>query len=139
MKRVIVLIDSGSTHNFIHCKVAKELNCFLYLAPECQVMISNGGTINCSRKCHNIKLSMGEYVLNSPMISIPMGGADVVLGVPWLQSLGTIAFNFQEIFIKFSTKGNKVELRGITGKPRKIISANGMTKLLKREKGGVIA
>ena len=28
-KKVIVLIDLGSTHNFIHCKVAKELNCFL--------------------------------------------------------------------------------------------------------------
>eukprot|EP00253_Pinus_taeda_P002615 PITA_02615 len=58
-KKVIVLIDSESTHNFIHCKVAKELNCFLYPAPECQVMIANGGTINCSGKCHNIKLSMG--------------------------------------------------------------------------------
>jgi hypothetical protein len=32
---------------------------------------------------------MGEYVMNSPMISIPMGGADVVLGIQWLQSLGT--------------------------------------------------
>ena len=83
-KKVIVLIDSGSTHNFIHCKVAKKLNCFLYLAPECQVMIANGGTINCFGKCHNIKLSMGEYVFTSPMLSIPMGGADVVLGVQWL-------------------------------------------------------
>ena len=46
-KKVIVLIDSGSTHNFIHCKVAKELNCFLYPALECQVMVANGGTINC--------------------------------------------------------------------------------------------
>ena len=64
-KKVIVLIDSGSTHNSIHCKTAKELNCFLYPAPKCQVMVSNGGTINCSGKCHNIKLSMGEYVLNS--------------------------------------------------------------------------
>jgi len=58
-KKVIVLIDSGSTHNFIHCKIAKELNCFLYPAPECQLMVASGGTINCSRKCHNIKLSMG--------------------------------------------------------------------------------
>ena len=40
-KKVIVLIDSGSTHNFIHCKIAKELNCFLYLAPECQVVVAN--------------------------------------------------------------------------------------------------
>ena len=94
-KKVIVLIDSGITHNFIHCKIAKELNCFLYPAPKCQVMVASGGTINCSGKCHNIKLSMGQYVLNSSMLSFPMGGADFVLGVQWLQSLFTIAFNFQ--------------------------------------------
>ena len=58
---------------------------------------------------------MGEYVLNSPMLSIPMGGADVVLGVQWLQSLRTIAFNFQELFMKSSSKGKEVELRGIIG------------------------
>ena len=45
---------------------------------------------------------MGEYVLNSPMITIEMGGVDVVLSVQWLQSLGTMAFNFQELFMKFS-------------------------------------
>ena len=45
-KKVIVLIDSGSTHNFIHCKIAKELNCFLYLTPERQVIVASGGTIN---------------------------------------------------------------------------------------------
>ena len=61
-------------------------------------MVANGGTINFSGKFHNIKLTMGEYVLTSPMLSIAMGGADVVLGVQWLQSLGTIAFNFQELF-----------------------------------------
>jgi len=44
-------------------------------------MVASGGTINYSRKCHNIKLSMGEYVLNSPILSIPKGGVDVVLGV----------------------------------------------------------
>ena len=83
-KKVIMLIDSGNTHNFFHCNIAKHLNCFIYLAPECQVMVANGGMINCCGKCHNIKLSMGEYVLKSPMLSIPMGGADVVLGVQWL-------------------------------------------------------
>jgi len=80
-KNVIVLFYLGSTHNFIHCKIAKELNFFLYPAPKCQVMVVNGRTINCSRKCHNIKLSMGEYVLNIPILSIPIGGVDVVLGV----------------------------------------------------------
>eukprot|EP00253_Pinus_taeda_P016701 PITA_16701 len=129
-KKVTMLIDSGSTHNFIHCKIEKELNCFLYLAPGCQVMVESGGTINCSGRCHNIKLSMGEYVLNSPMLSIPMGGVDVVLGVQWLQSLGTIVFNFQERFMKFCAEGKEVELRGITGKLGKIITSNDLQKVL---------
>ena len=62
-KKVIVWIDVGSTHNFIHCKVAKELNCFLYPTTKCQAMVANGGTINCSGKCHNIKLTMGDMYL----------------------------------------------------------------------------
>ena len=82
---------------------------------------------------------MGEYVLNSPMLSILMGGTDVVLGVKWLQYLGTIAFNFQELFMKFCAEGKEVELRGITGKSGKIISSNSMTKHLKKEQRGVIA
>ena len=77
---------------------------------------------------------MGEYVLNSPILSIPMGGADVVLGVQWLQSLGTIAFDFQELFLNFSfSEGKEVELRGIVGKPGNIISSNVMKNLLKKE------
>jgi hypothetical protein len=80
-KRVIVLIDYGSTHNFIHYKLAKALNLFVYLAPEFQVMIVYGGTINFLGKCSKINLTMGEYVMNSPIISIHMGGADVVLGI----------------------------------------------------------
>ena len=66
---------------------------------------------------------MGEYVLTSQMLSIPMGGADVVLGVQWLQSLGTIIFIFQEIFLNFVSKGKEVELRGIEGNSGKIISS----------------
>ena len=58
---------------------------------------------------------MGEYVLNSPILSIPMGGDDVVLGVQWLQYLGMVTFNFQEIFLNFFSEGKEVKLRGIAG------------------------
>ena len=55
-------------------------------------MIVYGGTINCSGKCNKINPTTGEYVMNSPMIFIPMGGVDVLLGIQWLQSLGIVAF-----------------------------------------------
>jgi hypothetical protein len=50
-----------------------------------------------------------------------------------------MAFNFQELFMKFSLEGKEIESRGITGKPGKVISSNGMKKLLKKAHQGVIA
>jgi hypothetical protein len=41
--------------------------------------------------------------------------------------------------MKFSLEGKEIELRGITGKPDKVISSNGMKKLLKKGHQGVIA
>ena len=79
-----------------------------------------------------MKPSVGEYVLNSPMFSIPRGGVDVVLRVQWLQFLVMITFNFQELFLKFFWEGKEVELRGIAGNLGKIIKSNVMTKLLKK-------
>jgi hypothetical protein len=93
-KKVTILIDLGSTHNFINYKLAKDLIFFVYPTPEFQVMIAYGGTIKFLGKCHSIKINMGEYFLDSPMISIQMGGVNVVLGVQWLQSLGIVAFDF---------------------------------------------
>jgi hypothetical protein len=40
--------------------------------------------------------------------------------------------------MKFSLEGKEIELRGITGKPRRVISSNGMRKLLKKGHQGVI-
>ena len=73
------------------------------------------------------------------MLSIPVGGVDVVLGVQWLQSLGTVGFNFQELFLKKFSEGKEVELRGIAEKPGNIISSNVMKNLPKKEQRGVIA
>ena len=53
-----MLIDLASAHNFIHCKITKDLNFFIYLALEFQVMVTYGGAINCAGKFHNINLTM---------------------------------------------------------------------------------
>jgi hypothetical protein len=99
-KKVTMLIDSSSMHNFVNYKLSKSINCFVFTATKFQVMISYGGTINCSGKCHSIKLNMREYLFDSPTISIQMGSVDVVLGVQWLQSLEKMALNFHEIFLR---------------------------------------
>jgi hypothetical protein len=81
---------------------------------------------------------MGEYFLDNPMISIEMGGSHVVLGVEWLQSLGIMALNFQDIFMRFSSDGKEIFLSSILGKPSKGKFPNSKTKLLKNRHHGLI-
>jgi hypothetical protein len=49
-----------------------------------------------------------------------------------------VALNLQECFMKFSLEGKEFELRGIRGKPSKVVISNSMTKLLKKGHQGVI-
>jgi hypothetical protein len=50
-----------------------------------------------------------------------------------------MVLNFQDIFIRFSSERKEIELRGIQGKPSKVIISNSMTKLLKNVYHSVIA
>ena len=138
-QKVTVLIDSSSTHNFINKKLATLLNCFTNSAPEFQVLIADGGIVSCSGKCHSIKLSMGDYQLDTPMYEISMGAADIVLGVQWLTTLGTIEMNFQELFMRFQSKGKVVELRGLKAKSPQMVSSHQMQKFLKKGVDGFVA
>jgi hypothetical protein len=62
-------------------------------------MILDRGTMNCSGKCHSIKLTICDYFLDSPMISIQIGGAYMILGVQRLQFLGVVTFNIHNFFM----------------------------------------
>ena len=80
IEKVTMLIDYGSTHNFINCKLATLLNGFVYPIPAFKAMIAYAGSINYSWN-FSINITIREYLFYNPMISIQMGGVDVVLGV----------------------------------------------------------
>jgi hypothetical protein len=91
---VVVLIDSGRTHNFIHCKIVEDVNYFVLPISNFQILIANSGTMKCGGRCENFKLQMGDYHLKTHMFSIAMGGCDIVLGVEWLLTLGFITMDY---------------------------------------------
>jgi hypothetical protein len=111
---------------------------FVYLVTNFQVLVANGGSIDCGGKCHNIKLSMGEYNLEIPMYVIPIGGVDVVLGIQWLRTLGTISTNYNELFMRFELEGIQYELKGLKYAPSQVINSHRMENLLKKGSSGVV-
>jgi hypothetical protein len=81
--KVIILVDSGSTHNFIH-HLAQEINCYIHLVNNFQIMITNGGSMKCGGHCQSVPLQISQNNLKPHMFTIDMGGCDIVLGVEWM-------------------------------------------------------
>jgi hypothetical protein len=79
-RKVIILVDSGSTHNYIHCHIAQENNFYICAVNNFQIMIANGGSMKCGGHCENVCLQIGEYHLKYHMFGIDMGGCDILLG-----------------------------------------------------------
>jgi hypothetical protein len=58
--KFIVLVDSGSTHNFIHNSMEKETHCFAHPKKKFQIIISNVGMMKYGGGCEKFRLQMGD-------------------------------------------------------------------------------
>jgi len=137
-RKVIILVDSGSTHNFIHRCIAQETHCYIHVVNNFQIMISNGVSMKCGGHCENVHLQIGDYHLKSHMFAIGMGGCDIVLGAEWLRTLGPILMDFHNLTMQFDQGGHKYKFQGITAGSPEVISSHRMEKLLKKGHSGVI-
>ena len=91
----MVLVDTGSTHNFLDSTMAKRLNIFTFPMPNMKVMVADGKKIKKVGKGHKVKLKIKNFHLEYPFYTVPLRGVDVVLGIQWLQNLGTYSANHQ--------------------------------------------
>jgi hypothetical protein len=121
----VVLIDIGSTHNFIHPRLVDELHFFVRPVSNFQIFITNGGTMKCGGHCENVKLQMGDYHMKTHIFSISMGGCDIVLGMEWLHTLGLITMDYQELYMSFTQESHPYTLKGLQEGSLEIINLTG--------------
>ncbi|XP_024031413.1 uncharacterized protein LOC112094537 [Morus notabilis] len=113
-----VLIDSGSTHNFIKPALAERLGLPIQPTPTFRVYIGNGDFLLCQFTCHQVSLSMQGTVFLVDLHVLQIEGPDVVLGIQWLQKLGRVAHDYAALSMEFCWEGKQVTLCGdITGLP----------------------
>ncbi|KAL1345712.1 hypothetical protein AAHE18_08G137600 [Arachis hypogaea] len=108
-RQLMILIDGGSTHNFLKGSVAKKLNLSLSPTHALQVMVGNGDSIHCGAMCKNLALTVQGYNFAINTYVLDLKGADIVL---WMMLLGTIRINYMELFMKFKIMGKWVVFQG---------------------------
>ncbi|KAH9646382.1 hypothetical protein KPL70_024860 [Citrus sinensis] len=109
---VQVLIDSGSTHNFIKPAVAEVLGLAVQDTTTFRVYIGNGDSLVCRYVCSQVALSMQGHVFYIDLYVLPIEGPDIVLGIQWLQLLGKVSHDYAALSMEFFYNGSHVFLRG---------------------------
>ncbi|KAI3522148.1 hypothetical protein L1887_11628 [Cichorium endivia] len=112
---VVVLIDSGATHNFLSLRLVKPLGLSVTGTREKGIMLGNGGFDKSIGICKNVSLSLPGYQLVHDFYPLDLGGTDVILGITWLETLGDTRVNWRELTMSFRNEGRKVTLHGEPG------------------------
>jgi uncharacterized membrane-anchored protein YitT (DUF2179 family) len=55
----------------------------------------------------NFQWQIQGVLFTADVMLLPLGGCELVLGVRWLSTLGTISWNFQDLTMKFMCDGKK--------------------------------
>ncbi|KAA0033719.1 Transposon Tf2-6 polyprotein [Cucumis melo var. makuwa] len=85
---VIILIDSGATHNFIHRGVVEELALPLERKNKFRVTIDNGTALEGNGICKKVEVKLPKLTIVADFLVIELRSIDLVLGMQWLRIYG---------------------------------------------------
>uniref|UniRef100_A0A2N9FEI3 Reverse transcriptase n=1 Tax=Fagus sylvatica TaxID=28930 RepID=A0A2N9FEI3_FAGSY len=119
-QKTVVLLDTGSTHNFMDGTLAKTLKLPIDVESNFGVRVANGQVIRTLGECKEVKFKMQGLHLKLTFNLLELGGCGIVLGTQWLSTLGVISWDFKNLVMGFMHEGKQVWLQGLKEKPNLI-------------------
>jgi hypothetical protein len=127
---LFILVDSGSTHNFISNQVAERLHCRLTSIKALIVQVADEGLMTCSSVCKNFQWSMQGVSFETDVYTLDLQNCDMILGIQWLAKLTTIVCNYEEIWMAFMWQGQEVCIKRDNSVPVETIRVEQLKGLL---------
>ncbi|GAV71123.1 RVP_2 domain-containing protein [Cephalotus follicularis] len=106
-----ILIDGGSTHNFLQERVAFGLGLPVIPTKPFKVFVGNDPFFIFSKKCLNVPLNLQSHHFEIEFYVLPIEGADMVLGIQWLETLGPILTDYKLLTMNSTYKDQMVCLK----------------------------
>ncbi|XP_023907750.1 uncharacterized protein LOC112019466 [Quercus suber] len=110
---LVILIDTGSTHNFLDAGLCSSLKLAIDPALAFDVKIANGATVKTLGACQDLQVQVQGHHFCMDLNVLPLGGCDLVLGTQWLRTLGLIQWDFNLLTMAFQWLGKTVVLKGL--------------------------
>ncbi|KAJ1441922.1 Aspartic peptidase domain superfamily [Sesbania bispinosa] len=120
--QVQVLVDGGSTHNFVQDRVAKFLGLSRSPMPLMKVIVGSGAKLTCSQVCDVVDIIIQGHSFKVDLYVLVVDGYDVILGAQWLKQLGPVIMDYEQLTMKFVRGQLMIEFKGETSPQPESIS-----------------
>ena len=98
---IIILVDGGSTHNFVQQCLVESFGLLAQDTPTLRVLVGNGNKVQSTYVCRDVVVQVQGRAFMVDLHVLPLCGADVVLGVQWLKSLGPVLTDYNTLTMKW--------------------------------------
>lgn len=75
-------------------------------------MVGNGQHLDCSCICEGVSIQIQDVHFTMDLHVLPIVGANVVLGIQWLKTLGPILTDYGSLRLQFFYQDRLIELKG---------------------------
>ncbi|XP_039827557.1 uncharacterized protein LOC120689329 [Panicum virgatum] len=113
----IVLLDSGSSHNFINVDMARRAGVPLQPCPHLAVTVTNGDRVASPVKALAQHIGISGEAFDIDFYALPLGDYDMVLGIQWLGTLGPVLWVVARHKLRFTRSGKRITWTGIDTTP----------------------
>ncbi|GJY09530.1 retrotransposon-related protein [Tanacetum coccineum] len=100
--RVHILIDNGSTHNFVQPGVVERMHLPITGTKTFKVYIGSGETLLCENMCAQVTIDIQGLRMDVDLYVLPRKGPDIVLSIQWLQKLGKVTQDYSMQTMEFT-------------------------------------
>lgn len=93
-------------------RIVRHLNLPVHPESAFSITVDNGETLQCIGICPQVPVILSDTSFLLDLYVLPLHGANLILGVQWLQTLGLVTFDYSKMSISFSFGSRAVTLQG---------------------------
>lgn len=111
-KSLRILVDSGSTNNFLDPSAAKCIRVRAVETTPIIVTVADGFKVLSTKVCSELTWTIQGEEFSTNFRVLSLGGVDAVLGVQWLQMHNPVTLDFHKLQVKLVKDGKDITCKG---------------------------
>ena len=104
---VLLLVDSGSTHNFINATLVAKVGLKPIAIEPFEVKMASEDKMKCEGLVKEVKMNVQGVRVVADLHILPLVELDIVLGNPWLKSFGRVVLDYNKRTMEFKLGSKK--------------------------------